>query len=177
MDDLLARDVMSPRPIAIPPTTSVRQAAQRMREAGAGSLLAVENGKPVGILTERDLVTKVLAAGADPESTPIRSVMSTPLLTIPPTTPVVEAARIMARRGVRRLPVSDAGRLVGLLTERDILAVSPMLAEITRATVSPEESEVLSLTHCDVCRGLTDGTRRIDGQVVCDGCWPELRAR
>lgn len=177
MEAVLVRDIMTPAPVAVPPSASVYEAARLMRGRNIGSLLVMEGARPVGIVTERDFVTKVLAEGANPRELRVGDVMSSPLLTVPPTLGVEEAARLMARKGVRRLPVSDRGRLVGLVTERDIVAALPSLAEVTHRSGGALDGGGAALTACDSCLGLTDGSRRVDGQVVCENCYLELRAR
>jgi len=85
-----------------------------------GSVLVATNNEPVGILTERDILKKVVAAGLDPAVTKISQVMSAPLITVPVDTSIGEASKIMIEKGIRRLPVTEGNKIVGIITVRDI---------------------------------------------------------
>jgi CBS domain-containing protein len=100
---------------------SVRSAAQRMKLAGLGSLIVVEDGRPVGIVTDRDLVLEILGKRLDASAVRVGEVMSKPLVTVHQDAPVREAVRLMSRRGVRRLPVlDDKGEVVGVVAADDL---------------------------------------------------------
>lgn len=96
-------------------------AAQRMREKRLGSLLAMEAGELVGIVTESDVVRKVLAPNQDAGKTRVSTVMSSPLLSIDVNRTIRDASAVMAERGVRHLAVSDNGKIVGVLSIRDLV--------------------------------------------------------
>ncbi len=101
----------------------VRAAAERMHQRRVGSLVILNTKKePVGLITDRDLVLRVIATGRDPGATPIREVMSQPLTTIQEETPLEDAISLMRSGAFRRLPVVDRkGALVGVVTLDDIL--------------------------------------------------------
>lgn len=102
---------------------SVRQAAQRMRQRSVGSLVAIEpNQKPGGIITDRDLVVRVIAEGKNPDSMSIDEVLTPSPVTVRESASVESALTIMAEESCRRLPVvNEAGELVGLISLDDIL--------------------------------------------------------
>lgn len=100
---------------------SLRAAAERMREKRIGSLLTIEAGEIVGIVTERDLVWKGLADSQDPDSTHVSAVMSSPLLSIDINRTIRDASQAMAERSVRHLAVTDGGKIVGVLSVRDLV--------------------------------------------------------
>ncbi|NGZ08981.1 MAG: CBS domain-containing protein [Nitrospira sp. LK70] len=100
---------------------SVLDAAQRMSEKRIGSLLTIEAGEIVGIVTERDVVRKGLAANRDAGSTPVSAVMSSPLLSIDVNRTVRDASKVMAEQGVRHLTVTEKGKIVGVLSIRDLV--------------------------------------------------------
>jgi CBS domain-containing protein len=105
------------------PEESVRAAAARMREHGVGTLVVLDaQGGVLGILTDRDVVLRVVAEGRDPEATPLGEVMSAPAHCVSESTPIEDALAHMARAATRRLVVTgDDGRLVGLLALDDVL--------------------------------------------------------
>jgi len=108
--------------ITVGPPATIRTASKVMRDKGVGSLIVRENDKAVGIITERDILTRVTAKKIEPAMINVGKVMSTPLISIPPETSVEDAARLMIKNNIRRLPVSDSeGRFVGIVTERDIM--------------------------------------------------------
>jgi CBS domain-containing protein len=104
---------------------SVRSAAQRMKLAGLGCLVVVEDGRPAGIVTDRDLVLEILGKRLDASAVRVGELMSKPLVTIHQDAPVREAVRLMGRRGLRRLPVvDDKGDLVGLVAADDLAVLA-----------------------------------------------------
>lgn len=117
------KGVMTGTPVAIKPDAPVRKALRVMIKKDIGSLVVVKKGKPVGIITERDVTRRSLRparAGKKAYHMPVTSLMSRPLITVPPSTPVWEAFEKMVTRKVRRLPVVEKGRLLGIVTERDL---------------------------------------------------------
>lgn len=101
--------------------SSVLEAARRMVEEGRGSVMVTKGGKRVGIMTERDLLRKVVAKGLDPSKTKVKDVMSSHPVTIGQDRPLKEAIDLMNRKGVRRMLVTDDGKIVGIFTLRDII--------------------------------------------------------
>jgi CBS domain-containing protein len=124
------KDLMITNVVSIDSETTVKDAASRMAKDEIGSLVVTEQGKPVGIVTERDLLSRVLATGKNPEATRIRSVMSKPLICGDSNMDATEAARYMISRNIKKLPVTQDGRLVGIMTFTDLCAVEPDLAKI-----------------------------------------------
>lgn len=114
------QEAMTPNPTAITPDTTAREAAQTLKTENIGSLPIVEDGRLVGVITDRDLALRVIAEGRD-ANTPVGEIASKDLVTIDPQQSLEEAARLMAERQVRRLPVvEEDGRLAGVLAQADI---------------------------------------------------------
>src|SRR3569832_899175 len=108
--------------VSVPPQASIREAAQVMTRASCGSVLVLEPpDQMLGILTERDLMTRVLAKGVDPEKTKVRDVMTPKPICVPPDTKVSDALVIMLERGFRHLPIVQGSRLMGVFSIRDAL--------------------------------------------------------
>jgi CBS domain-containing protein len=135
-------DVMTESVVTAPPDCPVRAVAETMRERNVGSVVLIdEGGRPVGFVTDRDLTVSVLADGRDPAE-PAAGHASTPVVTCPGDLSVEEAAELMVRHGIRRLPVLDGDRLTGIVTLDDLavrtgdLALAQRItADITRATM------------------------------------------
>lgn len=114
---LTVRDVLLRVGNVIDGGQTVREAAMMMDRLGVGSLLVESEGKLVGIVTERDLVVRVLATGLDHSNTRVRDVMSYPVIAVSPETPLEDAVMLMVSNGFRRLPVVDKeGKLLGMVT-------------------------------------------------------------
>jgi CBS domain-containing protein len=115
------REVMSSNPSAIEAESSVADAAKLMRDEDVGLAPVVEGDRLVGTLTDRDITVRVVAEGKDPQSTTVREVASTDLVTVDPEQDLDEAVRLMAQHQVRRLPVvEEDGRLIGVVAQADV---------------------------------------------------------
>ncbi len=115
------RDVMTSDPRSVEPSTTVADAAQLLKSQDVGSLPIVEDGRLLGMLTDRDIVLRVVAEGKDPQATHVGDVASRALVTVDPQQSLEEALRLMAKHQVRRLPVvEEDGRLVGIVAQADV---------------------------------------------------------
>lgn len=115
------RDVMSSNVCSVDADKPVAYAAKMMRDEDVGLAPVVEGDRLVGTLTDRDIAIRVVAEGKDPESTSVREVASTDLVTIDPEQNLDAALRLMAQHQVRRLPVvEEDGRLVGVVAQADV---------------------------------------------------------
>jgi CBS domain-containing protein len=113
------RDVMTPNPRTLDSTATVQDAARVMRDADTGVVPIVENGKPVGLITDRDIVVRAVADGAEPTRL-VRELATDTLVTAEPDMSTGEAAELMGQHQVRRLLVCEGDRLVGVASIGDI---------------------------------------------------------
>ena len=118
---LKVRELMVPNPVKIEPNALIIEAAKLMRDKNIGSVIVVEKQKVLGIVTERDLVRRVLAENRDLKTVKMREIMSKPVFSISPEEEVVNAAHIMRQRGLRRVVVMDKEALIGIITTNDIV--------------------------------------------------------
>ncbi len=119
-------DLMTPNPTTVEPSTPVAEAARLMRDQDVGPLPIVESGRVIGILTDRDIVIRTVAEGKDPQSVKVGQIASKQLVTIDPDQSLDEAAQLMAKHQVRRLPVCEEdGRLVGIVAQADVALEAP----------------------------------------------------
>ncbi len=120
--------------VTLDEATDCSRAARIMREKGVESIVVTSLGKPVGIVTEKDLVHRVLAEGLQPDKTKLGKIMSAPLVHVPKGTPVRVAIALMAKHGFRRLAIVDDGNLIGVISQRvigaDLKEQSTPLAEL-----------------------------------------------
>jgi CBS domain-containing protein len=116
------RDVMTQNPRSVRPDDSVVEAARVLRDENVGSLPIVEGDRLVAIVTDRDIAIRVVAEGRDPGSVSVQEIASRDPVTAESTSDLDEALQAMARHQVRRLPVVEEGRLVGILAQADVAA-------------------------------------------------------
>ena len=112
------KDVMTEKVVTVEANKTVSEAATLMAENDVANLIVMDNNIPIGIVTERDFVRRVMAKDK-PSKTKISEIMSTPLRVIDPDAPLKEAARRMVRKRIRRLPVIKDNKLVGIITATD----------------------------------------------------------
>lgn len=128
------RDLMNPGVVSIAPGESAALAARLMSRHNVGSLpVCGEDGHLRGIVTDRDVVTRCIAAEEDPAQTPARDIMTRNCTVVSPEADLREAARLMSARQVRRLPVVDKGKLVGMVSLGDLATSHALDAETSRA--------------------------------------------
>ena len=117
---IIRRRRLGPKLISAHPDETAREAAKRMAENCCGSVLVMEDDRMLGIFTERDLLARVVAAGRNPAQAKVREVMTTDVQAIEAAEPVEEAIRRMDEGGFRHLPVVEGGRVLGIVSARDI---------------------------------------------------------
>ena len=136
------RDAMTADPRSIGASASVVEAARLMREQHIRSLPVTQDDRLVGMITDRDITTRVVAESAVPETTSVGDVYSRDLISVEPNSDLDEALRLMARHQVRRLPVVENDRLVGMVAQADIaLKESERTGELVGAISEPSEEE------------------------------------
>jgi len=139
--DLKVKDVMTDNVVCAVPSETVLSAIKRMSEHRVSCVVVVDDGTVVGILTERDVLRRVATECRDPTRSKVAEKMSSPVVSIAPDVPVLEASEIMRSRGIKRLAVGDGRRLLGLVTQTDItrgltsLWPSKAVADIMSTTV------------------------------------------
>jgi CBS domain-containing protein len=113
------REVMTPNPQYVSPRDSIQNAARIMRDCDTGAVPVVENGRPVGILTDRDIVVRAVADGGQ-LNRPVSDIVSQNVVCVTPDMSTKEAEHLMSEHQVRRLPVVEGDRLVGIVSLGDI---------------------------------------------------------
>jgi len=121
--------VMNRAVVSIESDASVRDAADKMVQYRIGCLIVTEKGRPVGMITETDMLSRVLAPARNAESTKVKTVMSKPLICGSPDMDFVEATKLMVNRAIKKLPITHGEQLVGILTITDAIAVHPAMHE------------------------------------------------
>lgn len=178
------REAMTTNLVTAVPDATVVEVAKLMSEKNVGSIIITENGDNEGIVTERDICYKAVAAGRDPKTLLAKEIMTANLITISGDKTLTDAAKFMVKKGIRRLAVTEDGKIKGILTASDILAVSPNTIEVLRELYeiysNPEESLEVSASEiseggtCDECATFTDNLIKVNGKYICDDCREEL---
>ncbi|HVF11549.1 MAG TPA: CBS domain-containing protein [Actinomycetota bacterium] len=133
------KDVMTPNPIALSSSSSVFDAARSMKESDIGDVIVLDNDQVCGIVTDRDITLRVVAEGKDPSSTLLGDCCSQNLITLDPNSSVDEAVKLMRDNAIRRLPVVESGKPVGIVSLGDLaIQKDPksVLADISEAAPS-----------------------------------------
>ncbi len=179
---MLVRDVMSSPVVTMDEDETANKAAENMDMKDLGAVI-VQNkaGKSIGIITERDIVKRVVAKNLKPDTIKAKEIMTTPLVMIEPEASISDAARRMTRLDIRRLGVIYKGNLVGIISSKDILGVMPELIEIMQersriegADRTEDLEEVPLSGYCDRCNMYSESLKERNGQNICDECRIEL---
>jgi CBS domain-containing protein len=131
------REVMTPCPKTIPPTATIMEAACAMRDHAIGDVVVADGERLFGILTDRDIVVRALAEGRDPRHTSVADICSRELVTMAPDESTGQAVRLMRERAIRRLPVEDHGRVVGIVTLGDVAIDADRMSALADISAAP----------------------------------------
>ena len=135
---MLVREVMSTHLETIAPATTIQECAKKMTKLGVGVLPVWQDGEPVGVVTDRDICCRVVGAGKDPATTPVRAIMTAVMTSCSEDQDCKDAARLMKEKGVRRLTVVDRKQtMVGVLSVDDLARCSHDLAGDVLEAVAP----------------------------------------
>jgi len=173
---ILAKDLMTKDPVTISQEASVKRAVEVMLRRNVGSLLVVEKDEIVGIITEKDIISKVVRYAKDPRKVKVKNIMTKKLITIHPTADIYEIAKVMSEKNVRRLPVCEGNKLLGLVTEKDILKFAPSVIYILSERIKirkrkRKRSSSGQLGICEICGNYSDNLREYKGMLICEYCF------
>jgi CBS domain-containing protein len=181
---MLVKDVMSSPVVTVNEDATSNKVASLMEENELGCVIITnKEGKPVGIITERDLVIRVLSKNLKPDAVKAKEIMTSPLVTIEPDVTINEAAKKMNKLNIRRLGVIYKGNLVGVVSSKDILGVMPELIEIIQEKTRIEDAsgseesvieEAPLSGYCDRCGVFSENLKNVDGHNLCEDCRIEL---
>jgi len=183
-DELLVRDVMSSPVIESKENETAEELAQKMIRYKVGAIIVTDkNGSPLGIVTKTDLVEKVIAKNLRPNDVKAKDIMTTPLETIDPEAKIEDALRKMSKLKISRLAVVYKNKLMGLISVKDILQVTPEILEIVKEHMEimgialPRSTEGYVEGYCDSCGEWSDMLLNVEGQYLCEDCRLDLIRR
>jgi len=179
---VLVKEIMTSPVVTVSENDTIELVAKLMDIHDLGSIIVTDSrGNPVGIITERDIVKRVAAKNLLPNKVKAGKVMSSPLIVIGPEADINDAAKKMSRHGIRRLVVMDHGKMVGIVSSKDIVAITPALIEIiaekARITQGPPiPNGFVSTGYCNRCRQWSENLMEVDGSFLCEECRIESEA-
>ncbi len=171
--EIMTRDV-----VTVDIKSDVQQLARKMLDYDVGSVIVTDNKQPVGIVTERDIVRKIISRNLKPDDISIKELMSTPLITIGTEEDVTDTMQKMVKMEIRRLPVVENGKLVGIVTDTDLIAVSAEMGNIFSDLIKMHREKVFSMEVpqkinrgiCEECGDNVDTLLLVDGKLLCESC-------
>jgi len=175
--EIKVKDIASSPVITVSYNSKVADVARVMKNYKIGSVIVVdEKNEPIGIVTKSDIIERVLAEDKDPQTTKVTEIMSSPLISVNSETSVQDAAKLMRKKKISRLCVFYKGKLVGIISLRDIIRVAPELIDIitertkitSRGIISPRRESIIG--YCDGCGRWSDDLIEIDGKYYCRDC-------
>lgn len=153
---------------------TVAKAAKAMCHDEVGSVIILDHNKPIGIVTEEDIACKVVALDLKPSKVHVNDIMSTPLITVSADKTAGDAAKMMVKHKVRRLPVvDDSNKVIGIVTVRDLLAVSNEENDLLMDLIEINREEMVDPGMCGRCSQMSDDLKRVDSVMLCPRCREE----
>lgn len=179
---VLVRDIMNSPVVSASPSDSIRDIAKKMKEEKIGSIVIMEKDKPVGIVTDWDIVSIGLVQDVKPSQIKVKDLMQN-LHTIESEESITEAARLLRKHHIKRLGVIYKNRLVGIISSSDVIAVTPDLVDVVSEKAAIIRGE-LGITrsggkvsgYCDECGEWSDLLQYDEGKFVCEVCRGEAGA-
>jgi CBS domain-containing protein len=181
-ESVLVRDIMTRSVITAKESDTAADAAKLMARHNIGCVLVSgRKGETIGIITERDIVQRIAAKNLVPSKVTVAEAMSKPVVTIKSGADITDAAKLMNQRKIRRLAVMENGKLLGILTMKDILEVTPAIIDLASEKSqaglgrTPRTSTSRGLSgYCDECETWSEALLQKDGVFLCQDCAKEL---
>jgi CBS domain-containing protein len=173
---VLVRDIMNSPVVSASPNDTIHDIAKKMKEGNIGSIVIMEKDKPVGIVTDWDIVSNAIVNDAKPSQIKAKDVMQE-IYTIESEESITEAARMLRKHNIKRLGVIYKNRLVGIISSSDVIAVTPDLVEIVseksaiiRGELGIARSAGNVSGYCDECGEWSDLLQYDEGTFICEVC-------
>jgi CBS domain-containing protein len=175
---MLVKEIMTREVAAVDIKSDVPQLAKKMLELNVGSIIITDKNKPIGIVTERDIVKKIISKNRTPSDISIKELMTTPLITIPASEDVTDAMQKMVKLQIRRLPVVENAKLIGIVTDMDLIAVSAEMGNIFSDLIRMHREKIFAMEPpqkilrgiCEECGDNVDNLFLVDGKLLCESC-------
>ncbi len=179
---ILVKDVMSRPAVTIDHKKSAKVAGNAMRKNRKGFLVVTKKGKPVGVLSDSDLINKIVAKGKDPAKLKVEDLMSSPIVTVLPLEEIMGVIKKMKKNNIHRLPVVDKGKVLGIVSLTDIARSSPDMYYLLEYRQKMKEQpftlkEKVTSGICDSCGNFSDNLKETqDSRWFCETCRDEFES-
>ncbi len=175
MGKILVGEVMSSNPLMMEKDVILFDAIKISVNKGASAIIVTDKDIPVGIVTDRDIITKVFYRALNPFEIKLEDIMTKPIITIRKDDPLEKAAMIINKKKIRKLPVIDDGKIVGLLSENNIVKISPYLLVIAEKEESNEnekeiDEDIYYTGICEGCGKFSHELKYKNGMFLCPDC-------
>ncbi|MCX9025758.1 MAG: CBS domain-containing protein [Candidatus Methanoperedens sp.] len=172
------KEIMTGDVVTIDIKSDVQKLAKKMLDYDVGSIIITDKKQPVGIVTERDIVRKIVSRNLKPDDISMRELMTTPVITVNTEEDVTDTMHKMVKMEIRRLPVVDNGKLVGIVTDTDLIAISAEMGNIFSDLIKMHREKVFSMEVpqninrgiCEECGDNVDTLLLVDGKLLCESC-------
>ena len=134
------RELMTLNPVSMPDTASVQEAARAMRDQDIGDVIVIKHDQVCGIVTDRDIAVRIVAEAQDPATTTLADIYSHSLLTVTPTDSIEHAVRLMRDHAIRRLPVLEGGKAVGIVSLGDLAVEREPQSVLGKISAAPPDA-------------------------------------
>jgi CBS domain-containing protein len=176
---IMVRDAMVSKVVTALPSQTVFEASKIMSTEGVGSLIVIDGDKAIGIVTREDIINKVVSKDVAPSKVIVKDVMTGNLISCSQEDDISYAARLMSKNRYERIPVVSSGKLVGIISTREIAKVAPAALEVMTEHLrieSPQNFNAESANEggdCEKCGNYADELHNINDNWVCDACLDE----
>lgn len=172
---ILVKNIMTKSVVQVDYDKNVQEAAKIMVDRRVGSIIVVKDKNPIGIITETDINKKIVAVGKDPKKLKVEEIMSSPIAFSDPNEDIMVAVERMKKHRIKRIPVVDNGKIVGIVTDTDIARASPDMLDILNFRLKmraeePSLEETPTSGLCESCGEYSDDLRFVDDEWVCENC-------
>ena len=181
--DVPLRDIMVREVVTGSMNMNVTEAAKRMKKYDVDSIVVLKSGRPEGIVTQGDILSELVSKDIPPSAVKLKDVMTAPIITASSNDRLSDIVKKMARGKIRKLPVIENGKLVGIVADVDILSVSSQMnsiladlieMQVERDIMGIEEDEGMEQGICEKCGTFSNYLEMKDGLMLCDSCKDEL---
>jgi signal-transduction protein with cAMP-binding, CBS, and nucleotidyltransferase domain len=172
---ILVKNIMTKPAIQIQHDKTVQEAAKTMVKNRVGSIIVVKDNNPIGIITETDINKKIVAPGKDPKKVTAKEIMSAPIVFSGPNEDVFVTVEKMKKNKVKRIPVVENGKIIGIVADTDIARASPDMLDILNFRLKMREEEASLRENstsglCESCGEYSDDLTFVDDEWICENC-------
>lgn len=176
---VMVKEIMSKPVYSIDINKTAKDAGRLMKRVRRGFLIVVKNKNPVGVISDSDIIDKVVSSNVKAEQLKVKELMTEPVVFVEPNEDILSAVRKMKKSNIHRLPVVDGGKLVGVISLTDIARTSPEMLDLLEYRLKMKETpfqikEERTSGICDSCDQYSEDLKRVEDQWMCEDCREEV---